>query len=241
MNLLIALAIIGIIAVGAWDLRDGSLDLPSKFSIKKDKPSLSKEKNLPAKGIGPADTAPLLKFLKEKSSDQLDKLSANAYGSFLRQIKAKDLSFKVLSPSYLPPSFNFLKEESVKMAQGTNLGIPQINYLFESAGGKNGLALRQFDKASYQKIMTQALKKTSLDWPEFFQTQYKAKPLERGGQTIYIRIPAEKVRSIAGDRQFMASAHLVNDDSVIELNYLGDQAFSEDELIKIILALKPAR
>lgn len=198
MNILIILIIAGIIAAGAWDLRDGSLDLPTKFS-------------------------------------------ANNYGSFLTQIKAKDLPFKVLSPSYVPSGFKFLKEDSAKIVQG-NRGIPQINYLFESTNGKNGLALKQFDQANYKKTMEEILKKTGFkDWPTFFATQFKAKPLERAGQTIYLSVPADKARSILGDLQYMASAHLVNDDSVVELNYSGEEAISEAELIKIILALKPAR
>lgn len=198
MNLLITLAVIAIIAVGAWDLRDGSLDLPAKLSI-------------------------------------------NKYGSFLTQIKAKNLPFKVLSPSYLPSGFKFLKEDSAKIVQG-NIGIPQVNYLFESADGKNGLALKQFDQAIYQKTMAELLKKTGFkDWPTFFAAQYQAKPLERAGQTIYLSVPAEKVRSILGDYQYMASAHLINGDSVIELNYSGDAALAEAELIKMILALQPAK
>jgi len=199
MNILITLAIIGIIAFGVWDWRDGSLDLPAKFST-------------------------------------------NKYGSFLTQIKAKNLPFKILTPSYIPSGFKFLKADSAKLAQGVNIGIPQVNYLFASSDGKNGLALKQFDKAIYQTTMAEVLKKTGFkDWPTFFAAQYKAKPIERGGQTVYVRVPAEKVRSVLGDLQYIASAHLVNDDSVIELNYSGEAVFSEEELIKIVLALKPAK
>ena len=194
MNILITLVVVGIIAVGAWDMRDGSLDIFSK-------------------------------------------LSANKYQSFLTQVKAKSLPFEVLSPSYIPSGFKFLKEDSAKIVQG-NIGIPQVNYLFESSDGKNGLALRQMDRARYQK---EILEKQSIkDFQTLFETQYGAKPIVRGGETIYIKIPAEKVRSVFGDTQYIASARMINADSIIELNYSGALPFSEGELIKILLSLKPA-
>lgn len=199
MNILITLAIVGILVVGVWDLRDGSLDI-------------------------------------------LSNLSTNKYQSFLSQIKAKNLSFKVLYPSYIPSGFNFLKEDSIKMRVQNNIGIPQINYLFETTDGKNGFVLRQFDKTSYQKTMGELLKEQRgvKDFQAFFETQYGAKPIERDGKTMYIKIPLEQVRSVFGDLQYIASAHMVNNDSIIELNYSGNAPFSESELIKILLALKPA-
>lgn len=199
MNILITLAVVGIIAIGAWDLRNGSLDI---FSA----------------------------------------LSTNKYAPFLSQINAKNLSFKVLSPSYIPSGFKFLREDSMKMKVQNNIGIPQVNYLFETSDGKNGLALRQFDKTNYQKTMGEVLREQEgiTDFQKFFETQYGATPIVRDNKTIYIKIPAEKVRSVFGDLQYIASAHLVNDDSIIELNYSGTVAFSQKELIKIILSLKPA-
>lgn len=194
MNIFITLVITGIVAVGAWDLRDGSLDVFSKFS-------------------------------------------ANKYQSFLLQVKAKSLTFKVLSPSYISSGFKFLKEDSAKIAQG-NIGIPQVNYLFESSDGKSGLALRQMDKARYQKEILE--KQGIKDFPTFFEMQYGAKPVERGGKTIYVKIPVEKVRSVFGDAQYIASARMINADSIIELNYSGATPFLEEELVKILLSLKPA-
>lgn len=194
LKILVTLVIVGIIAIGAWDLRDGSLDI-------------------------------------------LSGLSTNKYGSFLSQINAKDLPFKVLAPSYTPSGFKFLKEDSAKIVQG-NIGIPQVTYMFETADGKNGLVLRQMDKARYQKEILE--KQGIKDFPTLFETQFGAKPIERDGKTIYTKVPAEKVRSILGDMQYTASAHMVNDDSFIELNYSGATPFSEEELIKIILSLKPA-
>lgn len=180
--------------------------------------------------------------LRDGSFDILSKLSTNQYGSFLSQIHAKNLKFKVLSPSYISSGFKFLKEDSAKIATGNNIGIPQINYLFQTSDGKNGLVLRQFDKASYQKTMGEILKEQGgiKDFQMFFKTQYGAKSIERDGQTIYIKIPTEKVRSVFGDMQYIASTHMVNYDSVIELNYSGSLPFSQEELIKILLSLRPA-
>ena len=196
MNNIVILIIVGIVAIGAWDLRDGSLDILSK--------------------------------------------STSNYGSFLSQINAKSLPFKVLSPSYISSGFKFLKEDSVKIVRG-NIGIPQVNYLFQTSDGKDGLALRQFDKTSYQKTMGEALRQQEgiKDFQKFFEAQYGTKTIERDGKTIYIKIPTEKVKSIFGDMQYIASAHMVNDDSIIELNYSGSTSFGEEELIKIILSLKP--
>lgn len=192
MKILVALVVVGIIAVGVWDLRDGSLDIFSGFGV-------------------------------------------NKYESFLSQINAKSLLFKILVPSYISPGFKFLKENSAKIVQG-NIGIPQVNYMFETSDGKNGLVLRQMDKARYQK---EILEKQGVDdFQTFLETQLRAKPTERDGKRIYIRIPIEKVRSIFGDMQYIASAHMVNDDSFIELNYSGVIPFSEEELIKILLSLK---
>ncbi len=194
MKILIALVVVGIIAVGAWDLRDGSLDIFSGFG-------------------------------------------ANKYEPFLSQINAKSLLFKVLVPSYISPGFKFLKEDSAKIVQG-NIGIPQVNYMFETSDGKNGLVLRQMDKARYQK---EILGKQGInDFQTLLETQFSAKPIERDGKMMYIRIPTEKVRSILGDMQYIASAHMVNDDSFIELNYSGTIPFSEEELVKILLSLKQA-
>lgn len=195
MNALITLVIIGIIAAGAWDLRDGSLDALSIFSI-------------------------------------------NEYGSFLSQIKAENLPFKVLTPSYIPSGFKFLKEDSAKILQG-NIGIPQIDYMFETSDGKNGLVLKQFDKARYQKDVLEKFK--IKDFQTLLKTELKSNPIERDGKMIYIRIPTEKVRSVFGDLQYIASAHIINDDSFIELNYSGEMPFFEEELIKIITSLKPAK
>lgn len=192
IKLLIALVIIGIVAAGAWNLRDGSLDALSVFST-------------------------------------------NKYGSFLSQINAKNLPFKVLTPSYISPGFKFLEEDSAKIVQG-NIGIPQVNYMFETSDGNNGLVLRQMDKARYQKEIFG--KQGINDFKTLFETQFRAAAIERDGKTIYTRIPTEKVRSILGDLQYIASAHLVNDDSVIELNYSGTVPFSEEELIKILVSLK---
>lgn len=191
MKIFIILVIVGISAFGAWDLRDGSLDILSG--------------------------------------------STNKYGSFLSQINVRGLPFKVLVPQYIPPGFKFLKEDSAKIVQG-NIGIPQVNYMFESSDGKNGLVLRQMDKMRYQK---EILGKGGItDFQTLFETQFSAKPVEREGKIMYIKIPVEKVRSILGDMQYIASAHMLNDDSVIELNYLGRVPFSEEELIKILLSLK---
>lgn len=161
--------------------------------------------------------------------------STNKYGSFLSQINGKSLPFKTLVPAYIPSGFKFLKEDSAKIVRG-NIGISQVNYMFESSDGKNGFVLRQMDKAGYEKeiLGKQGIK----DFQTLFETQFSAKPLEREGKTIYIKIPSEKVRSILGDMQYIASAHMVNDDSVIELNYSGTEPFSEEELIKILLSLK---
>ena len=146
-------------------------------------------------------------------------LKGDSYRSFLSQINAKTLPFKVLTPSYISPEFKFLKEASVKIVKG-NIGIPQINYMFETPDGKNGLVLRQMDKSAFQKPQT------------------STKEIERDGKKIYIRIPTEKVRSVFGDMQYIASAQTLNDDSFILLNYSGEIPFSEEELIKILLSLK---
>lgn len=192
MKILIALVILGIIAFGAWDFRDGSLDI-------------------------------------------VPGLPTNKYGSFLSQINAEDLPFKVVVPSYIPPEFKFLKEDSAKILRG-NTGIPQINYMFETSDGNNGLVLRQMDKTGYQKEIL--VKQGITDFQTLFTTQFRLKPVEQDGKTVYIKIPPEKVRSILGDMQYIASAQMVNDDSVIELNYSGAVPFSEAELLKIILSLK---
>ena len=161
--------------------------------------------------------------------------SMNKYESFLSQTNAKDLPFKVLVPKYIPSGFKFLKADSVKIVQG-NIGIPQANYLFESSDGKNGLVLRQIDKAGFQKEILQ--KQGIKDFQTLFETQFSAKPVKREGKTIYIKIPSEKVRSILGDMQYTAIARMENNDSLVELNYSGEVPFSEEELIKILLSLK---
>src|SRR3989344_3105591 len=86
--------------------------------------------------------------LRDGSLDILSGFSTNKYDSFLSQINAKDLPFKVLAPSYTSSGFKFLREDSAKIVQG-NVGFPQVNYMFETTDGKNALVLRQMDKARY--------------------------------------------------------------------------------------------
>lgn len=173
--------------------------------------------------------------LRDGSFDMLSGLSTSKYRPFLAQIKANTLPFKVLTPTYIPPGFKFLKEDSAKIIKN-NTGIPQINYMFETSDGKNALVLRQMDKARYQK---EILEKLGIkDFPTLFEIQFHATPTDLNGKTIYIRIPTEKVKSILGDAQYIASAHMVNNDSCIELNYSGEVPFSKEELIKILLSLK---
>ncbi|MDO8570326.1 MAG: hypothetical protein Q7R97_01965 [Candidatus Daviesbacteria bacterium] len=163
--------------------------------------------------------------LRDGSFDTFSLLSVNKYGSFLSQVNVKDLPFKVLTPSYIPSDFKFLKEDSVKIVQG-NIGIPQVNYLFETSDGKNGIALRQMDKVRYQEKISE---KQNM---ENFQT------IEQNGKIIYIKIPVNQVRSIFGDLQYIASLRTTNDDSFIELNYSGTTPPSKEELIKILLSFK---
>lgn len=163
--------------------------------------------------------------LRDGSFDTLSLLSINKYGSFLSQINAKNLPFKVLTPSYIPSNFNFLKEDSAKIVKG-NIGIPQVNYLFETSDGKNGIALRQMDKVRYQEEIPE---KQNMD---NYQT------IERDSKIIYIKIPVNQVKSIFGDLQYIGSLRMVNNDSFIELNYSGTMPPSKEELIKILLSLK---
>lgn len=173
--------------------------------------------------------------LRDGSLGTLSKFSANEYESFLAQINAKSLPFKVLTPSYISPGFKFLKEDSAKIVQG-NIGIPQINYMFETSDGKNGLVLRQMDKMRYQKEILD--KQGIKDFQTLFEAQFHATAITSGDKIIYIKIPTGKVRSILGDLQYTASAHIVNNDSIIELNYSGAVSFFKEELIKILVSLK---
>lgn len=173
--------------------------------------------------------------MRDGSFDVISKIKPNEYQSFLSEINAKNLPFKVLIPSYIPPDFKFLKKDSAKIVQG-NIGIPQVNYMFETSDGKNGLVLRQLDKTRYQKDVLE--KQGIKDFQTLFETQFHATSMEQKGKTLYIRVPKEKVRSILGDMQYIASVHLVNSDSVIELNYSGDIPFSKEDLIKMLDSLK---
>lgn len=173
--------------------------------------------------------------MRDGTFDIISKIKPNEYQSFLSEINAKNLPFKVLIPSYIPPDFKFLKKDSAKIVQG-NIGIPQVNYMFETSDGKNGLVLRQLDKTRYQKDVVE--KQGINNFQTLFETQFHATSMEQNGKTLYMRMPTEKVKSIFGDAQYIASAHMVNEDSVIELNYSGEVPFSKEELVKMLNSLR---
>lgn len=189
MKPLIIIIFIALVAVFAWDLRDGSFDM----------------------------------------------LSGSQYGE-LKKL-AQDLPFQAQKPSYLPNGFKFLQKESLESISGNAAGIPQINLFYESAGGKNGLVIKQHDLARYEANVLSA---TSLpDLPAYFKKSRQMSEENRNGATIYLRVPQTKSQTVFGEQQYTGAAVLLTKDSVVEIGYYGDDPISQEELIKALLSLKP--
>lgn len=148
---------------------------------------------------------------------------------------AKNLPFAAYAPKYLPAGFSLDKKSTEALNKGTNIGIPQFNLIFLDPTGKSSIALRQFDRTRFTTDILDAGKIGSFE--DYFIRQQKTTLVSRDGINMYIFGSPEKVSSIFGDKSYTAQGFSLKDDSLTQINYAGENKFSEDELIRIFLSL----
>ncbi|OGH42643.1 MAG: hypothetical protein A3B53_00495 [Candidatus Levybacteria bacterium RIFCSPLOWO2_01_FULL_42_15] len=163
----------------------------------------------------------------------LDMLPGEQYGSVKSQ--TKNLPFEVKTPSHILPGFKFQKKESLAFFKENPGGIPQVNLFFQSDGGKNEYLLKQHDRARYESEALAAARMP--DFETYFAGYRKMEAVQRNGKTIYVTIPTAKTRTAFGDLEYAAAGAFVTVDSVVELDYFGEDAISEEEMLKVLLSL----
>ncbi len=153
-----------------------------------------------------------------------------------REIKpyAKGLPFAAYAPKYIPSGFSLDKKATEGLSNGTNVGIPQFNLIYTDAAGTSGIAVTQFERGRFKKDILDAEKIGSF---EDYLTRYRRTSLvNKDGLNLYVFISAEKAKTVFGDEDYMAQGFLLKGDSLIQVNYRGDNKFSEDEMILILLS-----
>lgn len=162
-------------------------------------------------------------------------LSENKYSALAPYLKK--LPFEAYAPTYIPSGFSFQKKESVALNRGTNIGIPQSNLIYVRGNGEGALVFKQFDKARYKKDILDP--EGIFDFNSFFKDRLKLTSTIRNGKEIYTSVSEEKKRTVFGDLEYMATGYFLEDDSLIQLNYSGAKPLTEEEIVKVILSLKP--
>lgn len=164
----------------------------------------------------------------------LDVLPGEQYGTMKQE--TKKLPFKAITPAYIPKGFKFLEEDSLKLLSDNSAGIPQVNFLYETEDGKNGLVLKQYEISRYKNDVLGLLK--AVDFPSYFKNHRKMNIVEKNGKTLYVNVSSTKTRTLFGEEKYIGSADLLRADSLIEVSYYGDSLISQDEILKILLSLK---
>ncbi len=158
-------------------------------------------------------------------------------GASNRELKPyvrKDLPFTVYAPKYIPAGFSLDKKATESLNKGKNVGIPQFNLIYTDAAGTSGMAVTQFDRERFKKdiLDTENIK----SFEDYFTTHQKASHVKKDRLDLYVFVSAEKVKTVLGDKDYTAQGFLLEDDSLIQVNYSGANKFLQDEMIRILLS-----